>query len=81
MTHAKDRKMITKKTVIDGREFTQVFTSPLSLLHDFFDTSHIEEKTIRAHTEEHREFRKKIVSEGRLTSWGAIQPAKEKVRR
>ena len=73
--------MITKKIEIEGREFTQVFTTPLSLLHDFFKTKPVESKTIRRYTEEHRTMVKKIVSEGRATRWGAPQPIKEKIRR
>jgi hypothetical protein len=74
-------EMIAKKTVLEGREFTQVFTSPLSLLHDFFDTKPVEPKTISRFTSEHRDYKKKIVSEGRSTRWGVIQPIREKIRK
>jgi hypothetical protein len=69
-----------KKTVIEGREVKQVFTSPLAFLHAFFGTRELEKPAIRYISPEYRQYKKKIKSEGRLTNWGAIQPIKEKVR-
>ena len=73
--------MITKKTIIEGKALTQVFSSPLAFLHSVFDTAPVEAKPISRYTSEYREYRKKIVAEGRLTQWGAIQPIREKARR
>jgi hypothetical protein len=70
-----------KKTIIEGMEVKQVFTSPFAFLYDFLGTAPGEPKPIRRFTEEHRTMVKKRVVSERATRWGAIQPIKEKTRR
>lgn len=65
-----------KKTVVEGRPLTQVFTSPLSFLHDFFGTSPIEPKPIRHGTPEYRKYREAIKS--KKETWGAVSTGIEK---
>ena len=80
-THGYTGKMITKKTIREGKPLTQVFTSPLAFLHDFFQTKPVEPKAIIFGTREYRTYVKKQVVEERKTEWGAIHPIKEKIRR
>jgi hypothetical protein len=69
---------VIKKTIVEGSLVKQVFTSPLIFLHDFFGTSPVEVKPIRHGTTEYRTYKKKIVSEGRATKWGAISTGVDK---
>jgi hypothetical protein len=70
--------VIKKTSLIEGKGVKQEFASPLIFLHDFFGTSPVEAKPIRHGTTEYRTYKKKIVSEGRATKWGAISTGKDK---
>lgn len=70
--------MLVKKTVVEGKEVKQIFTSPLAFLHVFFGTSPTEPKPIRRFAEESRTYRKKIVSEGRAIKWKPVTSGTEK---
>jgi hypothetical protein len=72
--------VIKKTSLIEGMEVRQEFTSPLIFLHDFFGTSPVEPKATRHGTQEYRTYKKKIVSEGKTTKWGAISTGVEKQR-
>ena len=68
--------MITKK-IVEGAELSFAL-SPIQALRDLFGSEEYHPQPIRLHSEEYREFRKKIVSAGRLEKWGDVQTGIEK---
>lgn len=68
--------METKKK-IEGAELSFAL-SPIQALRDYFGAKEYHPQPIRLHSEEYREFRKKIVSAGRLTQWKSVQSGIEK---
>lgn len=69
--------MITKKERIMGKELTFEF-SPLEAVRHYFGAKEAKPSTITMHTKGYREYRKKIVEEGRLTQWGGLTTGAEK---
>ena len=68
--------METKKK-IEGAELSFAL-SPIQALRDYFGAKEYHPQPIRLHSEEYREFRKKIVSSGRLEKWGGVETGIEK---
>jgi hypothetical protein len=68
--------MMVKKTVMEGAELTQVFTSPLALLHDYFQTKPVEAKTVRWGTQDYRKYKEALKS--KKEKWQEVSTGAEK---